>query len=159
MALEPILDDDKKPIPSLFWDAARERVVEVRRVGSWMPGGGIVEKRFELYVRPQREDGQHGGFFSFPIQAGEGQTISRWGRPSEDGNDPPVDIYLAKGFRFARSDDVRAWRKQLVANEAQAAARKRAADPMYRDQRVADLMADAIKSVVAGGRKAEGAAR
>lgn len=145
MALEQITDDAGKAIPGLHWDASTRRVVEVRDVPHWMPGGGMLRKRFELYVRPKRDDGQHGGFFAFPIVADASQqTLSRWARTDEDGNGPPVDLYLAKGFRFATIDDVKAHRKQLAENEDLAAKRKKASDPMYRDERVATLMADAI---------------
>jgi hypothetical protein len=112
-------------------------------------------------------DGKVIGMMEFPLAPPGGQTVGRTTSGGEGGLS--VDLYLAKrhvhddgsqtpAFRYAEPADVIAMRSHVRENEAKAAAKAKANDPMHRDERMANMLADAIRAAAttrdSGGRAA-----
>ena len=115
--------DGGTDVPGVFVDNHTGHVVYRKLVAGFIPGAPPRIATDELYVRPD------GSLFHFPIADDpESQTVSRG---AKSGNTPERDIYLSKGMRFAKPEDVIAQRKKSKANEAVAEERRKSLNPLF----------------------------
>lgn len=157
--MQPVSIDGQR-IDGVFVTAnhrGEERLLERQVRQSPTPGDPPSVVNHDVYARLS-PDGQVIGTFAFPVEKGQ-QTLSR--DMSIDGQH--FDLYEEKRhpngnpvFRWATVADLKALVELRKKNQALHEARAKSQDPMHRDERVANLMAEALKSLATGGKKGGG---
>jgi hypothetical protein len=134
-------------------DSGQERAVMKRRMSSegyavTDPGTSDRVSFFweDLYCRPD------GSIFHFRVEASEGmQTVGRY---ESMGGGRPRDLYLSKpGWRWANKDDVIKAHLRAQKNDEDQQARKKASDPLYREEQLAANIGKAVAAAQAGAVK------